>query len=247
MEDAVLKRGTGQAPVHSGSSNGLELLREGGGPALEPGVRVERHGEARAGPNGCHGREGRLNLAIASAVRQPDVAGPQGIAEFEQDRSFPELAIEAAIPPHAFQPFRPHEGNRHRSHQGSVTRAVKGAQNVDCTEERRRGLAAAEGQTVQEAGSISAEASISVGNKVQRISHDLAGQSCSLFDQLLECLPATARLERGRQTRFVVTGGKDSRTDTREGFQRIADGGSSLAQMLFSPALASPIELADDP
>src|SRR3954454_18480635 len=166
MEDAVLKRGTGQAPVQSGGYDGLELLREGGGPALEPGVRVERHGEARAGPNGCYGSEGRLNLAISSAVCQPDVAGPQGIAEFEQDRCFPELAIEAAIPPHAFQPLRPHEGNRPRSHRGSVTRAVKGAQNVDCPEERRRGLAAAEGQTVQEAGSISAEASISVSDKV---------------------------------------------------------------------------------
>ena len=51
----------------------------------------------------------------------------------------------------------------------------------------------------------------------------LAGQSRSLFDQLLERLPAAARLDRSRQTRFVVTGGKDSRTDTREGFQRIAD------------------------
>ena len=38
MEDAVLKRGTGQAPVQSGGSDGLELLREGGGPALEPAV-----------------------------------------------------------------------------------------------------------------------------------------------------------------------------------------------------------------
>ena len=103
------------------------------------------------------------------------------------------------------------------------------------------------GQTVQEAGSISAEASISVSNKVQRRRLDLAGQSRSLFDQLLERLPAAARLDRSRQTRFVVTGGKDSRTDTREGFQRIADGASPLAQTLFSPALASPIELADDP
>src|SRR3954467_13413588 len=164
MEDAVLKRGTGQAPVHSGSSDRLELLPEGGGPALEPGVRVERHGEARAGPNGCYRSEGRFDLAISSAVRQPDVSRPQGIAELEQDRCFPELTIEAAIPLHAFQPFRPHEGDRHPSRQGSVTRAVKGAENVDCTEERRRGLAAAEGQTVQEAGSISAEASISVSN-----------------------------------------------------------------------------------
>src|SRR4029450_6397209 len=91
IEDAVLKRGTGQSPVQSGSSDRLEPLREGGGPALEQSVRVEGHGEARAGPNGCYRNEGRLDLAIASAVRQPDVSGPQGIAELEQDPCLTEL------------------------------------------------------------------------------------------------------------------------------------------------------------
>ena len=138
MEDAVLDRGTGERPARAALPTVWSIRARAAVRLWSQRVRVERHGEARRrSRTAAQERELVSTLAISPAVRQPDVAGPQGIAELEEDGSLP--VGDRALPLYALAAI---SAARRRSAPQPPRvgyPAVKGAENVDCT---RRDVAA---------------------------------------------------------------------------------------------------------
>jgi hypothetical protein len=83
-------------------------------PALrQPFLRPQWHSETRALRTPARD-EKLLQVAIAPRSRQPDVPGPEGVAQMEQHRDFPKAVVAAGLCAKMTMPFRagPQKGDR---------------------------------------------------------------------------------------------------------------------------------------
>ena len=55
----------------------------------QPGLRFERHGQPRSGASHRDRNQRVLQVPKSPRVREPDIAGPEGLAQVKQDGHFP--------------------------------------------------------------------------------------------------------------------------------------------------------------
>ena len=137
----------------------------------QPGFRLERHGQPRRGAGDLDRDQRILQIAIPARMRQPDVTGPESLAQMEQNRDFPKAACLVSIRVQMPQPFRAPAKECQWQHR----RRLRARDDRARRQQRFRHGRGTDVERPQHARGITPEPMISVTDMHQRIGGERVG------------------------------------------------------------------------
>ena len=201
-ELAILDGAAGYPAVVRGIGEAIQALDQTRLALGQPLPGFERNREAGRGVRGFDRHQGAFHIAIAPGVREPDVAGAEGVAHMEKRGDFPKPAItgrasvEMLMPPRiAAQESPAQEGPGHvagpgsdSSQRGKDRFASTGSLDLERAQHTRR---------------IAPEPGPALSNVSQGIGRHRVAQLLSRSDNAFELLPAAGSRDGLFQRRAV--------------------------------------------
>ena len=191
---------------------------------------------------GCfHRHQGAFYIAIASGVRQPDVAGAESVAHMKKGGDFPKPAITGRASVEMLMPPRiaAQEGTRHVAGPGSDS-SQRG-------KDRFASAGSLDLQRAQHAWRIAPEPGPALNDVSQRIGRRRVAQLISRSDNALEPLPTAGSRDGLFKRRAVHFCLEKRRSKGPEGVQSIVQYCPRILNTRIATPLRTSEGLADDP
>ena len=220
-EFAILDGAAGYPAVVRGIGEAIKALDQTRLALGQPLPGFERNRQPGRGVRCLDRRQGAFHIAIAPGVREPDVAGAEGVAHMEKRGDFPKPAItgrasvDMLMPPRiAAQGIAAQEGPGHVAGPGSDS-SQRG-------EDRFAGAGSLDVERAQHARRITPEPGPALHHVGQGIGRHRVAQLLSRSDNAFELLPAAGSRDGLFKRRAVPFCLEQRRSKGPEGGQSIA-------------------------
>ena len=240
-EFAILDGAAGYPAVVRGIGEAIQALDQTRLALGQPLPGFERNRQPGRCVRCFDGRQGAFYIAIAPGVREPDVAGAEGVPHMEKRGDFPKPAItgrarvEMLMPP------------RIAAQEGPGHVAGRASDSSQRGKDRFAGAGSLDVERAQHARRITPEPGPALNHVGQGIGRHRVAQLLSRSDNAFELLPAAGSRDGLFKRRAVPFCLEQRRSKGPEGGQSIAQYCPRILNARIAAPLRTPEGLADDP
>ena len=240
-EFAILDGTAGYPAVVRGIGGAIQALDQTRLALGQPLPGLERNREAGRCVSCFDRHQGAFYIAIAPGVREPDVAGAEGVAHMEKRGDFPKPAITGRASVEMLMPPRV------AAQKGPGHVAGPGSDGSQRCKDRFAGAGGLDLERAQHARRIAPEPGPALNNMRQGIGRHRVAQLRSRSDNAFELLPAAGSRDGLFKRRAVPFCLEKRRPKGPEGRQSIVQYCPRILNARIAAPLRTPEGLADDP